>query len=414
MAEPGLSALGWHRGVSSYGVEPAFPSAVLDRLRDDEAATRAVARRLLAEVQTIADRCMTIDREEVEVYTSVPDEELRPPTVQGLREGLTALLDLRGPTDAETERNRELGARRARQGLPVEAMMQTYLIATRETVAAWDAEAAAAEVEPRVSLKARDFAWAWGNFTMAIAAKAHRATELELAREDEQRRSRAIRQILSGPQDGAALGEAAVYGVDPDRRYAPLRARAFAGSLNDLERHLMVTGAAERTEPVLYRVAGDVVGITPAIPTCPPGSLVVVGGPVGLSEVSAEHAEVERAFETAISFHAREGVVRPADLHLLPLVVSAAQVGDRLVERHLDAIERRGAYGETLLATLDAFLAHNGRIEPTARELHLHTNGVRHRLDRIRELSGLDPRVIEDLVVLWWALRRRQVAKTRS
>jgi len=345
----------------------------------------------------------------------VPDEQLRPPTLQGLGEGLRALLELRGPTSEEIARNRELGSTRAQQGVPVEAMMQTYLIATRETVAAWDARAAAAGVEPQVSLRARDFAWAWGNFTMAAAAEAHRAAELELAREDEQRRSRAIRQILTGAQDGMpVLADASVYGVDPERRYAPLRARALAGSVNDLERQLVASGSADGHEPALYRVAGDLVGITPALPACPPGALVAVGEPVALSQLPAEHAEVERAFETAISFRSREGLVRPADLHLLPLVASADQVGDRLVERHLGPIEALGAYGATLLATLDAFLANNGRIENTARELHLHTNGVRHRLDRIRELSGLDPRAIDDVVVLWWTLRRRQVWKAEA
>lgn len=395
--------------------EPAFSSPALALLSDDpEAAnvTERLARRLLANIERIADRCMAAYRDEVDVYAGVPDEELRPPTLRGLTEGVTALLELRGPTEREIERNRQLGATRARQGLPVEAMMQTYLIATRETVAAWDAEAAAAGVGPQVSLRARDFAWAWGNFTMASAAKGHRAKELELAREDEQRRSRVIRQLLSGVEDGAAVvSEAAVYGVDPDRRYAPLRARALSGSVNELERALMATGAAEAHAPVLCQVAGDVIGITPAVPTCPRDAVVAVGEQVALGELPAEHAEVERAFETAIRFHPREGLVHPSDLHLLPLVVSAGQVGERLVERHLGPIEGLGEYGATLLATLDAFMSHNGRIEATARQLHLHTNGVRHRLDRVRELSGLDPRVTDDLVVLWWALRRREVVK---
>lgn len=395
-----------------------FATAAIERLRglpDAERAIAHVGERLLRDVEAIADRCMESYRSEVAAYAGMPDDVVREPTVAGLVEGVRALAELRKPTPAEVERNRGVGIERARQGLPIEAMMQTWLIGSREIVSAWDREAEAAAVDPQISLHVRDFAWAWANFMMARAAQAHRATELDLAREDEQRRARIIRQLLSGTDDrGKVLRDAAVYGVEADRPYAPLRARPVGSSVGDLERHLIATGSVDRRRPVLCQVDGDLVGITPGVPSAPRDAVVAVGEPVGLTDIVAENAEVERAFETAINFGRNGGLIRPDDLHLLPLVISAAQTGDRLVRRHLGPIEELGPYADTLLETLDCYLAHNGRIEATARELHLHSNSVRHRLDRIHQLSGLDPRVTEQMIVLWWALRRRQVMTQRG
>lgn len=47
--------------------------------------------------------------------------------------------------------------------------------------------------------------------------------------------------------------------------------------------------------------------------------------------------------------------------------------------------------GTQHVRTLRAFLAANGSLSETARDLYLHTNTVRHRLARILELTGRDP-----------------------
>lgn len=67
-------------------------------------------------------------------------------------------------------------------------------------------------------------------------------------------------------------------------------------------------------------------------------------------------------------------------------------------------------HGTALVSTLRAFLGGDGSIGRTARDLHLHPNSLRHRLKRIGELTGADPRIFADRVALavgLWAWERR-------
>jgi hypothetical protein len=73
-------------------------------------------------------------------------------------------------------------------------------------------------------------------------------------------------------------------------------------------------------------------------------------------------------------------------------------------------IEHDHQHGTALVATLRAFLHGDGSVNATARHLHLHPNSLRHRLKRIAELTGSDPRVFADRVALaigLWAWDRR-------
>ena len=54
-------------------------------------------------------------------------------------------------------------------------------------------------------------------------------------------------------------------------------------------------------------------------------------------------------------------------------------------------VEYDGQYRSELLATLEAYLAHDCNMNATARAIYAHRHTVAYRLDRVRELSGLDP-----------------------
>ena len=67
-------------------------------------------------------------------------------------------------------------------------------------------------------------------------------------------------------------------------------------------------------------------------------------------------------------------------------------------------------HGTALVPTLRAFLQGDGSVTSTAHELQLHPNSLRHRLRRVGELTGSDPRVFADRVALavgLWAWDRR-------
>ena len=73
-----------------------------------------------------------------------------------------------------------------------------------------------------------------------------------------------------------------------------------------------------------------------------------------------------------------------------------------------DAVERLVAYdGERstqLLVTLERYLANGRSLTTSARELNVHVNTLRQRLDRIESLTGLDL-ATEDLLALQLAIK---------
>jgi DNA-binding PucR family transcriptional regulator len=54
-------------------------------------------------------------------------------------------------------------------------------------------------------------------------------------------------------------------------------------------------------------------------------------------------------------------------------------------------------------------LEHDGDVRAAAAALHVHPNTVRYRSGRFAELTGLDIRRTEDLILTWWLLNRARL-----
>jgi PucR family transcriptional regulator, purine catabolism regulatory protein len=67
-----------------------------------------------------------------------------------------------------------------------------------------------------------------------------------------------------------------------------------------------------------------------------------------------------------------------------------------------------------LVASLRAFLEHNGNWEAAARALGVHRHTLRYRIRRIAELSGRDLDRAGDRVEFWLALQAADVLQGRS
>jgi hypothetical protein len=94
----------------------------------------------------------------------------------------------------------------------------------------------------------------------------------------------------------------------------------------------------------------------------------------------------------------RDAVRAPDDVRAL-----AAALGPLLADRTTQAGEQR--------RTLAAYLANDCNMNATAAAMPAHRHTVAYRLDRIRELTGLDPLRAEDREQLGVALKARAVAK---
>ncbi len=85
---------------------------------------------------------------------------------------------------------------------------------------------------------------------------------------------------------------------------------------------------------------------------------------------------------------AGDGVYR---LLFRALISDPAEVRSFYEDTVAAVVEYDGQYRSELLATLEAYLAHDCNMNATARAIYAHRHTVAYRLDRVRELSGLDP-----------------------
>ena len=66
-------------------------------------------------------------------------------------------------------------------------------------------------------------------------------------------------------------------------------------------------------------------------------------------------------------------------------------------------------YSTDLLGTLQAYLRENCNMNATARAVHAHRHTVSYRLDRVKELTGLDPFTVEDRERLGLGLKAHRI-----
>ncbi len=77
----------------------------------------------------------------------------------------------------------------------------------------------------------------------------------------------------------------------------------------------------------------------------------------------------------------------------------------------LQALAEAGEIGEQLLQSLRVFLAENGSWEAAASQLRVHRHTLRHRMERVEQLTGLSLASAEDRFVAWVALRALSLAQ---
>jgi PucR family transcriptional regulator, purine catabolism regulatory protein len=112
------------------------------------------------------------------------------------------------------------------------------------------------------------------------------------------------------------------------------------------------------------------------------------------------------------------GPVRDVDQLGLPGLLAGMRdelgAGDFVTSVLGPVLAQDGEEGGPLLDTLRAYLAHGCRPGPAAEELCVHRHTLAYRLDRIRDLTGRDPRAGEHLLEFGLALELRDRAAGRG
>ena len=136
---------------------------------------------------------------------------------------------------------------------------------------------------------------------------------------------------------------------------------------------------------------------------------VGVGGTcANASAIARSYAQARRALETAQRFGHQSDVVAFEDLgvyRLLFHVTDPAELRGYVDQVLGPLIEYDQRHNADFVRTLGTFLAHNGNLQATARELTLHVNSVTYRVQRIQSIASLDLEQSEDRLLAQVALK---------
>jgi hypothetical protein len=349
-------------------------------------------------------------RDEIPDFRRLPAGALAGAIRGNVGRALSALRDLRPPTGAELEGAAAIGRERAEQGLTVDAVLHAYRISIGAVWSRFGELARERGADVSSVLAFSETLWLWADAVMDVVASAHREVELELAREEQQRRDAFVLALLTGTIDPAELRrESGNYGLDPEREYVPFRARSCRpgnGNARALPHRIALALAGD--DGLVTALDHDLVGFAARAPVSMEGVATGLGPPARLTALPNAFALASRALQTALAFR-EEGTCSLADLSIRPAILADEALGDAFEARYLEPLAALGRLGAELETTLRTWFDEGMRVEDAARALHVHPNTLRHRLRRFEESTGADLRRPADLVELWWALERRRL-----
>jgi sugar diacid utilization regulator len=332
------------------------------------------------------------------------------------------------PSSKALSEARERAVQRAREMLPLSALVHSYLIAQRVISAsiAREAESNVPSRDAALALTAMTF-----DYNIAVTAAMAQAylevvhgdlAELASARQelidalltnDPERRS-ALEERAIGLGFGPGRQLAAVVAVvvfedeeEPSRPVAPWAAQAIARCSGRPERSAFVVsrerdlvavldrGGSHPVKVVLERAANTIRQTHSA--ELRAGVGIPFSGPAAFPE---SYREALRALRHTSA--ARPFVFGPDDVPLFDeLTISAPEDAHSLIPE----ATRQLLADDSIRETIEAFFTADLQVSVAAKALALHPNSLRYRLARIAELTGRDPRRLADLLELITALR---------
>jgi hypothetical protein len=351
-----------------------------------------VVLKALAADPALVDQVVTAAREASPEVARLPESENRRHIAVVVAAAIAAVEDPAEPADEVFAAAEALGADRAAQGVPLEALLRGVHAGRIRAVDIAVTHAREAGVPPEEMLDALvRFSRYAGALERHVISGHHRA---ELTTRDAH--THVLRRLLHGAD--LADEEIARAGLRPDGRYHcvltdvadPVRART-------LERRLAGSGG------VFGLVEGRLAGLAaraPALDDVP--DLVIVAPATALSEVRTRYDLCLTAIRAVPDLR---GVRQLTDLAGETALAAQPVLADLLATEYLGALDRTDPFHRQLVGTGIAYLDHGQRLDQTAEALHVHPNTVRYRLGKLAELTGApNPTTVLHTLRWWWAL----------
>lgn len=342
--------------------------------------------------------------------------DVRASTREHVRRGILTMAGHVDPDRKAPEVWRETGRRRARQGVPLELVLNAYTLGTRVL---WEALLEQGRrqdlgVDDRVLLIAGQRIWNALDVQNAVVVDAYRRESARLERRDLHRQQSYLDGLVGGrASDPDFAREAAeILGVAVDDRVACVAA-PFDESLDEplrapddrFERagrvsHWHVRGGIYFG---LVSLAGtDVAGLVAALEPIAAGRVGVAAAD-GIAGFAAAYVLATRAAHTVP--RGQTHVVAVQDRLPEVLLGGSPDVASLLVDESIGPLLAQPAHqAEVLLETLRALLQHHGSPTHAAETLFCHRNTVIYRLKQIEHLTGRSIQVPRDRLLLMLGL----------
>ncbi|MGC9377316.1 PucR family transcriptional regulator [Streptomyces sp. MH13] len=409
---------------------PRTPSVASLMDADALRVLHRAARALLDDLPDLTDRLVALLREQEPAYRAAIT---RDPTAtwqeahRSLRHSVASLLDPRGARDAARRCSWRVGATRAEQGLPLDALLHAFRLGG---ALVWqrlvEETSRAAPEDVRLLVHVAADVWNFVDEHCTVVADAYRQTECQIGRRRENRARHLAAGLLDGTSRIADLPEAAqvlalpeqgrylvvaVAGVHPARSDAARAAAVPSGTRvhwhagAEVDHGIVLIGAGDDGLPEPAESEQEAGRRAPV-----PGLRIGVGSAVdGLACVG----DARRLADTALDICPEAGGTVRLDDHLpAALVVSSPELGRALAERVLGPLLRlEPADREVLLDTLTTWLDCDGSAQRAGERLYCHRNTVLNRLRRCEQLTGRSLARPADVVEMSLALTARRVLR---
>ena len=319
-----------------------------------------------------------------------------------------AIAERRGPTEAELSFVAALGTTRARQGIPIEAVLHAIHVAERRIWARAREVARGCGVDPFLLLEAREL---YDDWTQAVrgrllaahaAARGSRAGELPSARDAQ---ALLLARLLQG---GSAAALAAAEAGLPQAGLVVLVAVTVTEAE---ERTLTARRLAGPAPAVVARNGSELV----AVLSGPPRARALAGvdrvvgqsGPGAATEVPVLR-ELAAAAAAAGAERGRTGLVPVASVASLIAVADRADLARVLTEHHRAALAGLGRHAAATIGTVRAWIECGCDANAAAAREFVHPNTVRNRVEALTRATGSRATDALALTDLWWLCRTWQ------
>ena len=312
-----------------------------------------------------------------------------------------ALADRRGPSEAELSFVAELAVTRARQDVPIEAVLTAVHVAARLVWSRAREIAAERGIPAETLLDVRELYEDWAEAVRGRLIGSYQAVKLAQGTRAGDRETVLLRRLLAGGS-GAVLAAAEAGLPGGGLWLIVARADTESPAVGALQRRLR-----GQAQTLLSFDGGFLVAVTARQPAPGLAGTEVTAGLAGPGEAGALPA-LRRLALAALTAAELTGRARPthiAEVAVLAAVADRPDLAGALLERHAAARAALGAQLRPVATAVRAWLEADRDTAQAGERLFVHPNTVRNRLQRFTEVTGIDPAGTVGGLNAWWLCR---------